>query len=204
LTPWGIADLVGVSLSRTRARQRLAMGQMRPVASLIRAALLVRIPGIHSRSWITEVELLREFGPVLGAERVRAEVQRLEVDGFVVRGPGSRLRKQLGWNPLHRRLLAIELKLDRVEEARVQARRNLGFVAESFIALPRSLASRIVSNTKRRGTFVRDGIGVLGVTSRGCDVYLPARAGRVQLPDPAMQLYATDKFWRAHLETIQH
>ncbi len=45
-------------------------------------------------------------------------------DGFIVRTDTQALQKINGWMPLQKRLVAVELKLSRVEEAISQAVNN--------------------------------------------------------------------------------
>ena len=97
--------------------------------------------------------------------------------------------------PIHERLVAVELKLSRIEEAMHQAMNNLGFADESYVALPAVVARRVASNPSRWSEFFDAGVGLLSVSRHRCDVLMqPHKAAG--WPDPAIQLYCAEKFWR--------
>src|SRR5260370_22037926 len=62
--PWGICDLVGISLNEERVQLRLSHGQMRSVGTPRRLALLHKIPDIKSRRSITLRRLRSEFNGI--------------------------------------------------------------------------------------------------------------------------------------------
>ena len=101
--------------------------------------------------------------------------------------------------PLQDRLIAVELKLQRIEEAMRQALNNLGFAEESYVGLPVEVAHRVVSNASRWSDFLDAGVGLLSVARLGCEVLVPAR--KVQnRTDGAIQLYCVEKFWRTRVK----
>jgi len=191
ITPWGICDLVGLSFKKTSVSQRRGLKQTQAVSSLTRAALLFRIPEDKA---ITLRRLVRECGPTIPEEIVIEHAQRLIADRFVRRS-GDRLQRLNGWVPLHKRLIAVELKLNRVEEAMSQARNNLIFADKSYVGLPEDLAVRVATKRKRWSTFLDNGVGLLSVAPRECTIVIPSRH-RSSEPDRVVQFYCVEKFWR--------
>ncbi len=198
VTPWGICDLVGLSFNANKVAERLRRRQTRPVSSITRAALLLRIPDVAEQRSVTLARLVRQCAPAVPSEVVSAEIDRLIADRFVVRGRRGGLQKQNGWVPLHDRLVAIELKMSRVEEAMRQARNNLGFADESYIALPADVARGVVAKAARYAQFFEAGVGLLAVTHRRCEVVVPARTTGTW-KDAVIQFCCVEKFWRTRI-----
>jgi hypothetical protein len=190
VTPWGICDLVGLQLRREHALRRLALRQTRPVGSVRRAALLLAIPDVDSTKAISLGKLARLCGAETPGE-VSDDVARLLADRFIIR---SRRGFQRIWSPIYDRLIAIELKLNRVEEAMRQARKNLFFVEESFVALPAVLAARVLENSQRWRGFFDSGIGLLAVKRTTCSVLIRSKNSNRSI-DEAVRLYSGEKFW---------
>lgn len=97
------------------------------------------------------------------------------------------------WHPIHSRIIAVELKLRRIKEALGQARGNLRFAEESYVAFPEQVALRVASSNRWLGYFTL-GIGLLSVSGEGCFMVLPS-AGNCSV-DKAIQFYCAEKFWR--------
>jgi hypothetical protein len=126
---------------------------------------------------------------------VSDETARLITDRFVVSPSRGRLQKVNGWMPLQDRLVAVELKLTRIDEAMQQALNNLGFAEESYVGLPVELARRVAANASRWSDYFDAGVGLLSVARRGCQVLVSARKTG-NWTDTAIQLYCVEKFWR--------
>lgn len=192
-TPWGICDLVGCSLNEHKVRRRLALGQGKAIRSQLRVHLLSLIPDRGERRTITLDDLHRHFGGHLDRHRVEQEVEKLVEDRFVERVGGQTYSKCDRWMPLHRRLVAVELKLARTDDAFVQAVNNLGFAEESYVALPVDRARRL-AQSKSRSAFTAKGIGLLAVGPEVCRAVLRARPLRHR-PDNPIQHYCVERFW---------
>lgn len=195
VTPWGICDLVGLSFNPDKVAHRLRLKQQNPVTSITRAALLLQVPEVESFSSISLQQLVTVFKSVVAEDVVVTELERLISDKFVVRTAHGELQKLNGWMPLQERLVAVELKLSRVEEALQQAKRNLGFVQESFVAFPMPVAQRIANSRCTWNEHFAEGIGLIGVQKRRCEIVIPA-ALSPRWTNPAIQLYCVEKFWR--------
>lgn len=194
VTPWGICDLVGVRLSQNRIRKRLALGQTKPIGPLDRIRLLQSIPDKGSGESVTLTRLQRLFQSVFSAQRMVDEVETLVATRFAeftTRGTVHRLN---GWEPLQRRIVAVELKLARPHEAFSQAVSHLAFADEAFVALPLSTAQRLADGPRSR-EFSRLGVGILGVNKLGCRL-LQRPTGRHFKVDPALQMLCVERFWR--------
>ena len=196
VTPWGICDLVGLSFNAEHAIHRSNLRQNKTVASITRAALFLEVPDVEEKKSISMDRLARKFASTVAEEYVATEVERLIADGFLVRTTRGRLQKLNGWMPLQNRLVAVELKLNRIEKALQQARANLGFAEESYVAFPMPTARRIASDPNPWSSYFDDGIGLIGVLHHRCEMLIAPSS--TQQYDPAVQLYCVEKFWRTH------
>lgn len=194
--PWGICDLVGLSFNEKSVANRLSLGQRKAVSSITRAALLLRVPEVESTKSVSIGNLVKDFSGFVPKDVVVAEMERLIADRFVVRSHRGRLHKLNGWMPLQERLVAVELKLSRVEEAFQQAESNLGFAQESYVAFPMPVARHIANSKYKWSGHFANGIGLIGVLKRRCEALIPASASP-PLKDPAVQFYCVEKFWKS-------
>lgn len=194
VSPWGACDLVGLKFNQQRVTLRKKLGQTKSISSVLNAAVLLRIPDIESGTSTTLPELVELMGSALSINELDSTVDRLARDGFVVRSTPQSLQKRNGWIPLQQRLVAVELKLSRIEEVMQQARRNLGFATESFVALPMDVANRIAVSPTKWARHIDAGVGVLGVATSRCRVVIPTKPN-ARLHDEAVSLYCADKFW---------
>lgn len=196
VTPWGICDLAGLSFDPEHVSHRLNLRQNKSVSSIMRAALLLEVPDVEKRKSISMSRLASKFASAVDAEQLATEVERLIADGFLVRTPRGYLQKLNGWMPLQNRLMAVELKLNRVEEALQQARANLGFAEESYVAFPMPIARRIASDPTPWSSYFEDGIGLIGVQQKHCEVMIPSNQLASSKHDPVVRFYCVEKFWR--------
>jgi len=196
-TPWGICDLVGCSLNKNKVKKRLALRQMRPIGSLLRVHLLSLVPDQIDGASVTAEDLHRAFAGYLDKDRIAQELTRLVKGRFVEITDSGAFYKVNGWMPLHKRLVAVELKLSRVDDALHQAINNLGFADESYVAMPTLIAKR-VAGSKAAARFRGKGIGLLGVDRRSCKVVLKAVTHKAG-DDAVVQEHAIERFWLAHL-----
>lgn len=196
-TPWGICDLVGVSFSPDRVRQRLRLRQFEPIGPRFRVAILNRIPDAQTGKAISFGRLEREFSNWATPQVLQNEIGNLIETGFVTNSRQDRLQKLNGWVPLHRRIVALELKLWRVEEALNQARSHLRFATHAYVGFPEELALR-VARSKRRHDFLNAGVGIVAVTSSQCKVLVPARSGSEET-DKVFQMHCVERFWRTRV-----
>jgi hypothetical protein len=199
VTPWGICDLVGLRFNQKRVEHRLKLKQTKALSSITRAVLLLQIPDVEKRKSVSLERLIRKYTPSIPAEVIETETARLIADHFVVLTTRGGLQKVNGWIPLQDRLVAIELKLLRIEEAMRQAMNNLGFAEESYVGLPTDVARRVASNPSRWSMFFEAGVGLLSVSPCSCEVLVQARKS-VKWTNSSIQLYCVEKFWRTRLK----
>lgn len=190
--PWGYCDLVGCSLHGQRARRRLRQGQVAPIRHALALDVFLCLPSPESGPGKTLSDLVGVYRGTLN-ERVLAEaVEWLLGSGYAKGAPCTGLWSIDGWLPLHRRLVAVEMKLDRVAEALAQAQSNLGFATESYVALPSPVCGRLRASGAL-AEFRAAGIGLLAVSDAGCRVL--ARAER-NVPSMAFaQARCAETFW---------
>jgi hypothetical protein len=204
VTPWGICDFVGLRFNQDNVARRLEQKQYRPITSIIRASLLLQIPDVRTKRSISVSKLIEKYSNTVQEDVIQTESLRLVNDRYASISPRGSLQKMNGWIPLQERLVAVELKLSRIEEAFRQAINNLGFADESYIAFPAETARRIDSNSSRWSKFFELGIGVLAVSPNRCDLVRPAKRS-VDWVDEAVQFYCVEKFWSTRAsETAKH
>lgn len=199
VTPWGVCDLVGLRFNANNLARRIRLKQTRAVSSITRAMILLEIPDVETRRFVTLEKLRRHWTGSFREETIRRETDRLIADGFVILSRKSRLQKINGWMPLQDRLVAVELKLSRIEEAMRQALNNVAFADESYVALPDAIAKRVASRPSRWSRFFEAGVGLLGVTPHRCRVVVSPKKAE-QWKDKPVQLYCVEKFWRSRLK----
>jgi hypothetical protein len=196
-TPWGVCDLVGVALDKRRMKERLRLGQRRPIGPLIRVEILNAIPDVEMGQSASFEELEAEYRDLLTTSQLRVEVESLISNKFVIITERRALQKVNGWAPLHARIVALELKLNRVEDALSQAASHLTFAEESFVGLPTGLAERI-ANSARAAKFQSEGVGIVSVGKRKCETVLAAEARR-HPTNRTLQMHCVERFWRTRL-----
>jgi hypothetical protein len=192
--PWGICDLVGVKLNPKQVRKRLSYGQKLPVGPPLRLHILSNIPDIDSGLSITQDELQFKLSGYLPHEILKTEIDCLARLKFVTSPRRGQFQKLNGWAPLHKRIVAVELKLSRITEALAQASSNRAFTTESYVALPSALAHRVAKST-RTDEFRRNGIGLLAVFHSSCRRLLPSCCS-VEISDEVLQAHCVERFWR--------
>ena len=193
-TPWGICDLVGCSFNKRNVKKRVRLGQKKPIGSHFRTMLLSHIPEEDEARPIDSARLAAMFSDFFDDEQITSELDRLVRDKFVQKTPTGFFYKLNGWMPLHKRLIALELKLSRVQDVLRQAIGNLEFADESYVGLPMETASRL-ARSSAVSPFVENGIGVIGLDPKAYKLVMPAKQGR-QGADPVLQTHCVERFWR--------
>lgn len=196
-TPWGVCDLVGVSLDKRRIKERLRLGQMRPIGPLIRVEILNAIPDVEGGEIATFERLEAKYRDFVAPSRLRAEVESLIANKFVVVTAHGALQKVNGWAPLHARIVALELKLHRVQDALSQAVSHLAFAEESFVGLPTGLAERI-ANSPRAARFQSEGVGIVSVGLNRCMILVAPEIRRHPV-NQTLQMHCVERFWRTRV-----
>jgi hypothetical protein len=194
VSPWGICDFVGIQFNQAHVQHRLSLRQKKSVTSITRAALLLQVPDVEERRSISIDRLAKKFSNAIPRECLDRDIARLRSDGFLVQTKHGRLQKRNGWMPLQNRIVAIEAKMTRIEEALQQARANLGFAEESYVAFPLQLAKRIAANPAPWAAYFSQGIGLIGVTTTRCELLIDSN-NQECIHDPAVRFYCTEKFW---------
>jgi len=198
-TPWGICDLVGCSLNEERVKQRLVLRQTKPIGPQIRVMILSRIPDQEEGRSITLRKLRNKFAGFFDETRIALEVGRLVNDKFVHITDRGCFQKMNGWVPLHKKIVALELKLTRISDAMHQAISNLEFADESYVGLPMRTAQRLEKGRKK-SEFARKGIGLVGITPEKCEVFLEPNAVKSQ-QNRILQMHCVERFWRTHIKS---
>lgn len=197
VNPWGKCDVIGCSLDGQRAMQRLHLGQRRTIGSHTRVAVLDCIPDQETGRGISLASIGDKMNGVISDEVLREEVHQLVARRFVTFTARRTYQKLNGWAPLHKKLIAVELKLSRVRQVVSQALGNREMTHESYAALPESRAISIVKGPQRN-LFEEAGVGLLGISKRRCEVFIRPASSCDQI-DTVSQMHCVEKFWRLHL-----
>lgn len=194
-TQWGICDLVAVAFDQEKQRQRLTEVSEASVGPLSRLALLTLARELKS---VGQKSLERHCREMFGIEDVTEHLERLAALGLIEIERRRVTARRVSWFPTHTQIVAVELKLGRVEEAFYQAFNNLRFAHRSYVALPWNVARRAAESewSKR---FEEAGVGLLAVAESKCQVVLEGRTSR-SLLDRTLQDHSAERLWRWKLK----
>jgi hypothetical protein len=190
---WGICDFVACEARPGSVSKRLELGQRNPIGPQMRISILSTIPDESNRCGISIDQLWKQFSVAMSRETLEVEVERLVKSKFAFRTSTGALKSRNGWKPLHSRVLAVEMKLNRISEVIAQARKNLSFATASYIALP-SLVAHNFSERRSRKKVEKCGIGVISVSREKCTVLVPPSETNGLL-DGISQSYVVERFW---------
>lgn len=192
--PWGVCDLVGVRFRLLAVRKRLSLGQTRPIGATSSLRILSSVPDASSGCSVSLQDLQDQLEHLYSRSFVADEVSRLERNRFVASSTPGHYQKLNGWAPLHSCLTAVELKLNRVNDAIDQATANQAFAEKSYIALPLEKAKRWL-NCENNGRLEEKGLGLLAVSPRSCrELVKPSIS--LKYHDQILQLHCVERFWR--------
>ena len=201
-TPWGICDLVGCSLNKNKIRTRLNLGQKRPIGSQFRVLLLSYIPDQEKDEAVSFTDLHRQFASFLDEFFIEKELVRLIKDKFVKEVQPGIFQKLNGWFPLHKRIVAVELKLARISEVISQACSNLEFADESYVGLPYDNAKNLFASRDIR-QLAEKGIGIIGVHKEGVRVFSKSKYNDDS--SSVSKMHCVERFCaHASLKALQH
>lgn len=194
LLPWGVCDLVGVKLDPRKVKRCLSYGQTRPVGPLQRLLILSKILDCDSGRAIGLERLAGELSYSVETGVLLRELDTLVRDKFVRNTKRGAFQKLNGWAPLHFRIVAVELKLNRISEALNQAVSNRTFATDSYVALPKSCALR-VARSERASNLKRSSIGLLAVSHHACWELIQPKITKGMF-DEIVQSHVVERFWR--------
>jgi hypothetical protein len=112
VTPWGVADVLGIRFNIDRVQARIAARHLDPVLDTYAVQLLLSLPVDGRAKRISDVA--RKFEPLLGSDLFESAVRSLVRKRFVVQ-EGASLARRTNWMPYHEQLIAVELKLRRID-----------------------------------------------------------------------------------------
>lgn len=191
--PWGVCDIVACEADPQKVEARKKLRQFSKIGSHSKIALFLATPDEDQTRGISQERLCQQFAVGGNRSRIDHEIESLIKHHFLFRTRSGCLRSRNGWKPLHSRLVAVELKLEKVRQALGQATRNQGFADESYVAFPYDLAKQVLESD-RRHMFLSDGVGVLGVSDTNCKCLIHPIRKRDRI-DSSVELHVVDKFW---------
>jgi len=190
-TPWGICDLVGVKLSNRYIEDRLSLSQSRPVGNARQVALLESIPGDDG---ISISELALTTSTLFSVDELQKELRHLQAGHFVSSREGGLYTRQIPESAGGNLIVAVEIKLDKIEEVLFQARANLAFAHRSYIGMPTANAERL-ARSERSKELCLSGVGLLSVERGRCEELIGS-AGDDSLSNPSVRAHCIERFWR--------
>lgn len=198
-TPWGICDLVGCSLNKNKVKKRLNLGQKHPIGSQFRVLLLSHIPDMEENDVVNFAELYRQFANFLDESFIERELVKLIKDKFVQEVQPGVFQKLNGWFPLHRRIVAVELKLARISEVISQAYSNLEFADESYVGLPYDNAKHLYASRDKM-QLAEKGVGIIGVYKEGIKVFLRSKFEGDS--NKVYSMHCSERFWTTASQAV--
>jgi hypothetical protein len=187
-TDQGIADMVACSWSARNVRARLSsQGQLR-VSSRLALSIWLAIPTDET---VALDALIALHNDVCDRSQVEQELFWLERRGLVAH-KSDRYCRPIPWWPLHRQLVAIELKLSRIRDAVHQAGRYLEFADCSYVALPWNTAHAAACDRRARLLEER-GLGLLAVGPRRARPLIPPRQTESGILNPVSQSHVVER-----------
>lgn len=201
-TPWGIADLFSMKCDLDRVLMRRDMGQVVACSNDQDIMVLLSIPE-HAVGARTEVrQLVKKFSYLLGEAKVHSIVTTLKRRKYILVDSDGLISRNTPWLPYHTKMWAVELKLQRVDEALAQAKRHLKITPFSYVGLPPKIAERTASSDKAED-FRVSGVGLLSVSATECSVLIEP-AGSQTCVEPVYAIAAAERCWGTYLKTVQH
>jgi hypothetical protein len=198
--PWGVCDVVATAFAEQNVRKRVRLGQTEPIGPAVRIELLYAIPQASSGRSISLWRLEKDLRA--DADELKPHLMALLDRKFIQLTRRGCFQRVDAWAPGQPRVLAIELKLDRVHDAIGQAVRNQGVAQESYVAFPKFVAERVVSGTLRQAV-AATGVGVLGISGRDCSILLRPSKFRAKV-DPVLARHCVERFWRSRSKAVHH
>lgn len=201
-TPWGIADLFAVKCDFDRVLMRRDMGQNVASTNDQYVMVLLAIPELTSEERTDERRLAKKFSYLLGETKVRSIIAALRRRKLIKVDADGAICRNTPWLPFHKQMWAIELKLQRVDEALAQARRHLKITPYSYVGLPPQIAERTAISAKAE-EFRESGVGLLSISATECSALIEP-AGKNTCVDPVYAVAAAERCWGTYLKTIKH
>lgn len=198
--PWGVCDVVATAFPEHTVQKRMRLGQTEPVGPAARVELLQAIPDASTGRSISLQRLQKTLGAT--SSELVPHLNALLGRKFITKTSRGSFQKIDALGSIQPRLLAIELKLDRVHDAIDQAVRNQAIARESFVAFPRSVAERVTAGALRHNVDAA-GVGVLSVEGRNCSVLVQPSSPVANI-SPVLARHCVERFWRSYSKTVHH
>jgi len=142
---------------------------------------------------VSRASLLEEFTDSLGERRLNEVLQTLLRRKLLREDETGAYTRSTPWMPFHRKLIAVELKLKRVEEVLNQAKRHLTITPHSFVALPPAIAARLAASSKA-DEFRLAGVGLVAASNGTCEELIAPSFSGERL-DRVFEIAAAEKCW---------
>jgi len=200
--PWGYCDVVGCSLNKKGISKRIKLNQRKPIGPQSRVHLLWQIPREKADNSVKVEDLVSIYDGFRGGEKINEDLQYLEERNFIRKSSLGGYQRIDGWYPLQNDIIAIELKLKNVKRALRQAKSHLSYANNSYVALPRPLAERII-RSDREDEFRRNGVGLLGVSPNWCRTMINPtnKEQKEEYYDEILQIHCVERFWRGYIRS---
>lgn len=189
VTPFGVCDLVGCELN-TYALKRQALSHL-TVRRVSRLEIMQLLP-FEGEGCLGISQVVAAFSGAYPTAEIRADLHWLGQRGFVTTS-GKSFAKTTVWQPISDRVVAIELKLDRVDEVIYQASTRTAFADEVYIGMPLPVANRVARDHGRRSRLAEFGVGILGIDADQCHVVVEGSTPS-KWQDPVLRALCGERF----------
>jgi hypothetical protein len=188
-TPWGVCDIAGVEIDRGKLNMRARSGQLRELGPLRRVAVFEAFSSGDSLGMSVSDVAALTGNPLASVER---DLKFLQAGKFITECKPGKFVRRTPWAPLHKRIVAIELKAQSLSNVVAQAKANMSFATESYVGLPLATAAKLYGSD-RRSPLVEAGLGLLGTRHHGAEVLLkPSPSARFHF-DRVVQTHCTEQ-----------
>lgn len=190
----GYCDLVGYEPDEDKMLERIKDRQKTPISSYLSHAILSMLRDVD---WATTNAIYSEFRDYYDESEIRSQLRQLSSRRMILLGKDS-VSLAAKWYPMHKRIVAVELKLNRITECFEQAVANGLVATESYVAFPKDVADRIADNSRKYAKYLDKGIGLLTVTPNDCKILIGATPSFLS-GLPVIQGQVSEKLWRYYI-----
>jgi len=192
-TQWGVCDIAACELDPLKVAIRIKQRQTKPLGPAGRVLLHQNLPDAEKTRRGASLEELQQYFDFSQTDKLAIELDRLVAARHATKTKSGKFLKVNGWAPLHKQLIAVELKLSRISEAIAQANSNRNFATQSYVAMPLPVAERAVSGATRE-LLISSNVGMIGVSPDSCTILMESQCSAAL--SPLYETHAVEQFWK--------
>ena len=192
--PWGVCDCIGVEVDQAQVDVRRTARQFtRLTQEEIRYLCNIPPGGCYTQDLAAYLHLYHGWPSF--KKQLKSLIKRRVIEAEEKEG-AQYLVRNVPWLPMHKRLIAVEMKLSQASVVLHQAFNHVAFCGESWAAMPKDKIGRMRKETVTR--FGEWGVGLLAVTPDSCSVIITARENEIDnVHDLIRALFTAECVWQA-------